>query len=104
MTGMPRRLARASRALRSHGVPAHATHMIALVAGVILRSTSPGSIQAVFGSMSAQTILPPRFSIGVLVATQVIGVVTTSVPGPTPQSLSASVRELVQELVSTSLS
>ena len=54
--------------------------------------------------MSAQTILPPRFSIGVLVATQVIGVVMTSAPGSTPHSLSAIVRELVQELVSTSLS
>src|SRR5262249_45258973 len=72
------------------------------LAGVILRSTSAASIHAVFGSISAQTILPPRFSIGVLVATQVIGVVMTSAPGPTPESLSASVSELVQEFVSTS--
>src|SRR5215510_12478714 len=101
MSGIPRRLATVSSASRSHGVPAQATHMIALVADDTLRSTSAGSSDADFGSMSAQTIRAPRLTIGVLVAMHVMGVVMTSVPGPTPQSLSASVSALVHELVST---
>ena len=100
--GTPRRRASVSRASRSHGVPAQATHMMARVAGVSLRSTSAASIDAVSGSMSAHTTVPPRLSIGVFVATQVMGVVTTSLPGATPQSLRASVRALVHEFVSTS--
>ena len=59
---------------------------------------SSGSIFPVEAVISAQTTSPPRFIIGVFVATQVIAVVITSVSGPTPQIFNAIVKALVQEL------
>ena len=82
----------------SAGVPPQLTYSIALVRFVIFFDMSSGSIFPVEAVISAQTTSPPRFIIGVFVATQVMAVVITSVSGPTPQIFNAIVKALVQEL------
>ena len=78
--------------------------MIALVLLVIFDSKFVGDIDPVVASISTHTGCAPKFIIGVFVAMQVIAVVKTSSPGPTPQIFKAKVIALVHEFVKIKLS
>src|SRR5579871_979804 len=69
----------------SQGYPPQCTATTAFVLpGTIFLSTSKGSMQPVQGLTSAQVMSACCSMMGEFVATQVTGVVTTSVSGPTP--------------------
>ena len=71
---------------------------MALVRGVMSASSLSGSMLSVRGSTSQNTIFAPRVENANAVATQVTGVVMTSVSGPTPAATPASVRPVVAEV------
>ena len=68
----------------STGRPDRYTGMIAFVRGVIAFSSRSRSMLRVAGSISTNTGVAPVSRITLLVETQVIGVVMTSSPAPTP--------------------
>ena len=74
---------------------------MAFVRGVIAASTASGSMFAVAGSTSAKTGVPPAYSTAFADERNVIGVVTTSSPGPIPAASIAMWREAVAWAVQT---
>ncbi len=97
----PWRSARPTNASISHGRPAKCTGSSAAVRGVIAAATAAGSRFIVSGSTSASTGVAPVCKIALTVAQNVIGVVITSSPGPTPESTNARCSPAVQELSPT---
>ena len=79
----------AAKPSRSHAWPAKWTGRIARVRGVSAASADAGVSWSVPGSTSANTGRAPTSSTQFAVAGQVIGVVTTSSPGPIPCARSA---------------
>src|SRR5216117_2354378 len=71
--------------------------MMALVRGVIARSTMAGSMFKVSASTSTRTGRAPTCSMTLTEAANVNGVVITSSPGPTPSVTSAVCRAAVHE-------
>src|ERR1700677_159843 len=71
---------------------------MALVREVIFFSTKAGSRLSVRGSTSANTTLAPSTAAGFAVAIQLIGVVMTSCPGPTPEAIMANCNPVVPEV------
>ena len=70
---------------------------MAFVRGVSRASISSTRMLRVAASMSASTGRAPQCTIVLSVATKVIGVVTTSSPGPTPSASRATCRPAVAE-------
>ena len=85
----------------SHGWPAKWTGRMALVRGVIAASRRSASRLSVSGSTSTSTGRPPRCSTTDAVAENVIGLVITSSPGPTPAASSARCSAAVHELTAS---
>ena len=73
---------------RSAGCPDRWTGMIAFVRGVTSPATRSGSMFRSVSRTSAKTGVAPVWTITFAVAGQVIGVVITSSPGPTPSATS----------------
>jgi hypothetical protein len=74
---------------------------MARVRGVTSASSFAGSRFRVRGSTSQNTTRAPRPAKAFAVAIQLIGVVITSVPGPTPAAMPASVRPVVAEVTAS---
>ncbi len=85
------------RSMAQH-CPARCTGTMALVRGLISASSLSGSRLRVRGSTSQNTSLAPSTEKALAVAIQLMGVVITSVPGPTPAAIPARVRPVVAEV------
>ena len=75
--------------------------MMALVRGVNAAAMASGSMFNVSGCTSQNTGLAPVWTITLAVDANVMGVVITSSPAPTPSATSARCRAAVQLLVPT---
>src|SRR5262245_21690486 len=89
---------------RSAGWPARSTGTIAFVLSVISSGTRSGSIFRSESRTSAKTGVAPAWTITLAVAGQVIGVVITSSPGPTPTASSARCSAAVPEATASTCS
>ena len=98
MTFTPCRRPTAMMPSMSQHWPARCTGTMARVRGVISVSSRAGSMLSVRGSTSQNTTFAPSVENAKAVATQVTGVVMTSVPGPTPAAMPARVRPVVAEV------
>ena len=89
---------------RSAGCPARWTGMIAFVRSVTSAGISAGSMLRSPSRTSQKTGVAPQCSITFAVAGQVIGLVITSSPGPTPSARSARWSAAVPEVTASTCS
>ena len=75
--------------------------MIALVRAVTAAATAAGSMSSEPGSTSAKRGVAPTYRTAFAVATNVIGVVIASSPGPRPAAAAAPCSAAVPELKAT---
>src|SRR6266700_4674859 len=94
---MPRGCASALSASMLQHCPYKWTGKITLVRAVILDSTEAGSRFKVQGSTTAKTTRAPSAAAALAVEIQLMGVVITSSPGPTPAAIKDSERPPVAE-------
>src|SRR5258708_3368903 len=94
---MPRGRASAFSASISQHCPYKWTVRMTLVRSVILLATDCGSKFSVHGSTSAKTTFAPSTAAALAVEIQLIGVVITSSPGPTPAAIKAKDNPAVAE-------